>query len=248
MSMYTKGVAIPVAKCDINYRSRSSSAGTASREWFSLIRTAVLEFVAKLGVRFLKPSDTDTDILELDMHGCITTTVNYVLDSLKAEYAKRSASNEELNIKMEKKRALLAFRPQSLGSQYQQMARYFSAAPTLELERCRLYTTWLGQPYPVPNNTKYLQYPTRDVQVRLQQLLEGVQSPITMLMCLPNAAACANSKSAYKSMWSPQCAMTKLRTTNAHATCYIGVQLGNRLLCKSQDPRRKSPKIVAAKA
>jgi hypothetical protein len=28
----------------------------------------------------------------------------------------------------------------------------------------------------------------------------------------------------------------------------IGVQLGNRLLCKSQDPRRKSPKIVAAKA
>eukprot|EP00953_Heterococcus_sp_UTEX-ZZ885_P030122 15933-Heterococcus_DN1.PRE.2 len=128
------------------------------------------------------------------------------------------------------------------------MARYFSAAPTLELERCRLYTTWLGQPYPVPNNTKYLQYPTRDVQVRLQQLLEGVQSPITMLMCLPNAAACANSKSAYKSMWSPQCAMTKLRTTNAHATCYIGVQLGNRLLCKSQDPRRKSPKIVAAKA
>eukprot|EP00953_Heterococcus_sp_UTEX-ZZ885_P005805 3595-Heterococcus_DN1.PRE.1 len=74
MSMYTKGVAIPVAKCDINYRSRSSSAGTASREWFSLIRTAVLEFVAKLGVRFLKPSDTDTDILELDMHGCITTT------------------------------------------------------------------------------------------------------------------------------------------------------------------------------
>jgi hypothetical protein len=77
----------------------------ASREWFSLIRTAVLDFVAKLGVRFLKPSDSDADtnILELDMHGCITTTLNYVLDSLKAEYAKRSASNEELNIKMKKK-------------------------------------------------------------------------------------------------------------------------------------------------
>jgi hypothetical protein len=169
------------------------SCVAASREWFSLIRTAVLEFVAKLGVRFLKPSDSDADtnILELDMHGCITTTVNYVLDSLKAEYAKRSASNEELNIKMEKKskfwcyklqRALLAFRPQSLGRQYQQMARYFSAAPTLELERCRLYTTWLGQPYPVPNNTKYLQYPTRDVQVRLQQLLGVSQNGIQVLM------------------------------------------------------------------
>jgi hypothetical protein len=67
--------------------------------------------------------------------------------------------------------ALRSYHSLSSTLQDVQAQLYTPVAPTLVLERIRLRAAWFCEFFPVPVGTKYLQYATRDINVRLQQLL-----------------------------------------------------------------------------
>jgi hypothetical protein len=67
--------------------------------------------------------------------------------------------------------ALRSYHSLSSALQDAQSQLYTPVAPTLVLERMRLRGAWFCEFFPVPVKAQYLQYVTRDINVRLQQLL-----------------------------------------------------------------------------
>jgi hypothetical protein len=67
--------------------------------------------------------------------------------------------------------ALRSYQSLSTAVQAEETQQYAIVAPTLVLERLRIRAYWFAEIFPVPLNAKYLQYVTRDINVRLQDLV-----------------------------------------------------------------------------
>jgi hypothetical protein len=155
---------------------------SSSREWTARLRGAVLCFAVKLGSAHIlndKAYVTTGRPSDAALERCATALVQWLQAGGNGAAHSSTVNGDQQQQKSQQAQlwraklltALRSFQSLSSTLQDQQSHMHAAVAPTLALERMRLRAAWFAEFFPVPSNAKYLQYVTRDVNVRLQYLL-----------------------------------------------------------------------------
>jgi hypothetical protein len=171
----------------------------SSHEWNAHLRAAIQSLALKLGTKYLLSSSsnsTDGRASDSALDRCATALVQWIQQH-PTDTTSAASGRSRLTVEQQEQhqreqavvwrsKLLVALRSyHSLSSTLQgaQSQLYTPVAPTLVLERMRLRCAWFCEFFPVPVKAQYLQYATRDINVRLQRLLGVNHKDIKVMYC-----------------------------------------------------------------